>query len=56
MNSNGLRTRSERDYDDDIRKTVKKEIGLRIIWSKKEGRDRGTVQDRWNLTVRNREI
>ena len=30
MNSNGLRTSSERDYDDDGRITVKKKIGLRI--------------------------
>ena len=30
MNSNGLRTRFERDYDDDGRRIVKKEIGLRI--------------------------
>jgi len=29
LNSNGLRTRSERDYDDG-RRTVKKEISLRI--------------------------
>ena len=27
MNSNGLRTRPERDYDGDGRRTVKKEIG-----------------------------
>ena len=53
MNSNGPRTRSERDYDDDGRRTVKKEIDLRI---KKEGRDRGTVQERWTLIVRNREL
>ena len=31
MNSNGLRTLSERDYDDDGQRTVKKEIGLRIM-------------------------
>jgi len=34
LNSNGLRTRSERDYDDDGRRTVKKEINLRIMGQK----------------------
>ena len=31
MNWNGLGARSERVYDDDGRRTVKKEIGLRIM-------------------------
>ena len=40
MKSNGLRTRSERDCDDDGRRIVKKEIGQRIMEQEEGKRSR----------------
>ena len=50
-----MRTRSERDYDDDGRRRVKKEIGLRITEQEGGKRPRNGA-GKIDLIVRNREV